>query len=238
VKAGQRTIIHELLGSGLPDAEKDDHILSQQAQVLVAAGSVTTTTFLKSVIYFILTDAEVLRRLKTELKSAIPDPSEIPPLHKLERLPYLSAVIKEGGRMVPGQFARMVRIAPEEDLRCGQWTIPRGTSVGMSTWIQHNEHTLFPEPEKFRPERWLTPRDGGNAVLERYLVPFGKGTRNCLGINLAMAEMYLTLALLFRRFEFELFETDRTDVELAHEWATPHSRKYSKGVRVLVRSEC
>jgi cytochrome P450 len=136
--------------------------------------------------------------------------------------------------MVPGAFCRLGRIAPDEDLKCGQWTIPTGACISMSTWIQHTDPSIFPEPHVFKPGRWMG--DSANrARLDRYLVPFSKGSRACLGINLAQVEMYLTLAMLFRRFEFGLFQTDRSDVELAHEFFVPVSRLDSKGVRVLVK---
>jgi cytochrome P450 len=233
-KPGQRTIIHELFESNLPESEKSVERISQEAQTLVAAGSATTSYFLKSVVYFILGDPEILSRLQAELQMAIPDPSDPPPSHVLQQLPFLTAVVKETSRMVPGAFCRLGRIAPNEDLKCGQWIIPAGTSISMSTWVQHNNPSLFPEPHMFKPERWMG-RDADHVTLERYLVPFSKGSRACLGINLAQVEIYLTLAILFRRYDLELFETDRSDVELAHEFFVPISKLDSKGVRVLVK---
>jgi cytochrome P450 len=235
VKQTRRTIIHELFESSLPESEKSVARIAQEAQTLVAAGSATTSFFLKSAVYFILANPNVLARLRTELKEAIPDPKNPPPSHKIEQLPFLTAIVKETGRLVPGAFCRLGRIAPNEDLKCGTWTIPAGTTVSMSTWIQHNDPTIFPEPETFRPERWMN-RDADGGRLERYLVPFSKGSRGCLGINLAQVEMYLTLAVLFRTFDFELFETDESDVALAHEFFVPISRLDSKGMRVLAKT--
>jgi cytochrome P450 len=233
-KLDHRTIIHELFESSLPESEKSVERISQEAQTLVAAGSATTSYYLKSAVYFILADAEVCKRLQAELQEGFPDPSSPPPSYILQQLPFLNAVVKETSRMVPGAFTRLGRIAPNEDLKCGEWTIPAGTSISMSTWIQHNDPSIFPDPQMFKPERWMG-RDADCARLERYLVPFSKGSRACLGINLAQVEIYLTLAILFRRFDLELFETDRSDVELAHEFFIPVSRLDSKGVRVLVK---
>ncbi|EMC97785.1 hypothetical protein BAUCODRAFT_31780 [Baudoinia panamericana UAMH 10762] len=234
MKQGQRTIIHELFDSNLPESEKSVERIAQEAQTLVAAGSATTSYFLKSVVYFVLSDPDVLKRLQAELQTAIPDIKELPSSAKLQSLPYLDAIIKETTRTVPGAFCRLGRIAPNEDLKCGQYVLPRGTVISMSTWIQHNDPNLFPEPEAFQPERWLDKK-AEDGRLERYLVPFSKGSRGCLGINLARVEMYLTVALLFRRFDLELFETDRGDVEPAHEFFLPISKLGSKGVRVKVR---
>lgn len=72
----------------------------------------------------------------------------------------------------------------------------------------HHNASIFPHPSEFKPERWLLPGDGTqiNNSLKRYLVPFGRGTRACLGVNLAMAELYLAIAVVFRRFDFELHD--------------------------------
>lgn len=77
-------------------------------------------------------------------------------------------------------------------------TLPPGTSVGMSAAIQHYDEDLFPEPFAFRPSRWLGP-DGASKELDRYLVPFSKGTRQCGGINLAWMELYLALSSIVMR---------------------------------------
>jgi len=75
-----------------------------------------------------------------------------------------------------------------------------------SLHIHHNE-TIFPSSHAFKPERWLEPRPADAPPLERYLVSFSKGSRQCVGMNLARAELALTLAMVFRRYpKQELFE--------------------------------
>ena len=90
--------------------------------------------------------------------------------------------------------------------------------------------TIFPEPECFRPDRWVN-----NKHLERYLVAFGKGSRICLGINLAYAELFLTISTLFSRFDMELFETSLEDVVMERDFFVATPKVGSKGVRVLVK---
>jgi hypothetical protein len=109
-----------------------------------------------------------------------------------------------------------------------------------SVLIHHNE-TIFPDAKVFRPDRWIEhPR------LDRYLVAFSKGSRQCLGMNLAYAEMYLLLAAVFRRFGskevrfegdegvLELVDTDVSDVEIVADRFVPIVKPESKGVRVRV----
>ena len=68
------------------------------------------------------------------------------------------------------------------------------------------------------------------------MVAFGRGTRSCVGMQLAYAELYIGLSTLFRRFNFELFETDRTAVDLHVDTFVPRPKPGTKGVRVLVKT--
>lgn len=69
----------------------------------------------------------------------------------------------------------------------------------------------FEKPEQFIPERWLTQDKEAQQRHEKFFVPFSKGPRNCLGINLAGCEMYLALASLYRRFDIKLDGTKDED---------------------------
>jgi len=198
---------------------------------VIAAGQQTTAHFLKTVSYHILANEGVHSRLKAELKEAIPNPASIPPLAQLERLPYLHAVVLEGHRVSYGVVGRLQRISPDQPLRYKDWVIPAGTPVSMTSVMQHEDPNKFPNPKKFDPNRWLDAPER----LEKYLVNFSKGTRQCLGINLANAEIYLTLATVFRRFNVELYETTARDAEVAHDFFVPHPHADSKGVRIVFK---
>jgi cytochrome P450 len=103
----------------------------------------------------------------------------------------------------------------------------------MTAGMLHENPRVFPEPCEFRPERWL--KENAQERLDRYLAPFSKGTRACLGMNLAHAELRLTLATVFREFDLELYETTREDVDVACDSFSAAPRMDSKGVRVLVK---
>ena len=101
--------------------------------------------------------------------------------------------------------------------------------------------TIFPSPETFLPERWLSqpasskPNNTNSNPLKRYLVPFTRGPRQCLGMDLAYAEMYLTAAIILRRFPLtELYNTGKRDVDIAHDFFNPYPNLDSEGVKVLV----
>lgn len=200
---------------------------------MIAAGQETSSFFLQQASYFILADPNVHGRLKRELEQAIPDSTSIPSLAELEKLPYLHALVQEAHRFSHGVVGRLERVSPDKAILYKDWKIPAGTPVAMTSLLQHRDPLIFPDPMRFNPERWLTQPEGKK--LERYLVPFSKGTRQCMGINLATAEIYLTLATLFRRFNMELFETSSRDVQIIHDFFIPHGYRDSKGVRIVLK---
>ncbi|KAI9883898.1 MAG: hypothetical protein M1823_004311 [Watsoniomyces obsoletus] len=229
--AEHKTIFHELLASDLGASDKSMVRLVEEGQTLIAAGTITTAHHLKTITFYLLNNPDLLQRLKKELTDAIPDPKDLPPLQQLERLPFLTAVISEGMRLSYGVVSRLPRVA-HEPLKFHEWTIPPKTPISMTSVFTHEDPTLFPEPKRFNPDRWLDQEKGKGK--EKYLMNFSKGTRTCLGMNLAYAELYMTLAAIFRRFDLELFETSYEDVKLVHDFFNPCAKLDSKGVRVHV----
>ncbi|KAI9666683.1 MAG: hypothetical protein M1821_004619 [Bathelium mastoideum] len=226
------TVFGAILDSDLNPSEKSPLRLMDDGISVVGAGVLTTADTLRVTTFHILNRPEVLAKLQAELAAAIPDPSTSPSLKVVEQLPYLSAVVKEGYRISCGISSRLQRISPHAPLTYGNWVIPADTPISMTIYLLHNHPDIFPEPHEFRPERWLVdPTDRP----DQYLVHFSKGTRSCVGMNLADAEIYLTLAYLFRRFNLALHDTTRADVDIEHDYFTAFPRLDSKGVRVLVK---
>ena len=233
-------IFQELLDSDIPAEEKTMTRLIDEGITLIGAGSVTTSRVLSTITYHVLANQEIFATLQRELQeisSDAPNLSAQTLLVRLEQLPYLTATITEGLRLAHGFLHRTERVAPDRSLKLHDWTIPPGTVIGMSPSLIHIDPTLFPNPQEFRPERWLSRDDEptGPGSLKRYFMPFAKGSRICLGLNLAYAELYMTLEAVFRRFELQLFETTRADIDVAHDFVAGTPRLDSKGVRVLVR---
>ena len=219
---------------------------------IIGAGTTTSSRVLSVATYHLIVNSRILTKLKTELKSAIPDPSASTPLEVLENLPYLVAVVQEALRLGDGVTTRLQRVSPEKPIlfidrsRSGkEYLIPPQTPVGMTSLLIHHDESLFPDARSFIPERWIE-----NPRLSRFLVAFSKGSRQCLGINLAYAEIYLCLAAIFRRFGsggedgvreeddegvLELFETNLNDVETAADLFVPAPAEGSKGIRIKVK---
>jgi len=224
------TIFHEVLNSDLPPEEKSDARLGDEAQLIVAAGLITTSWALTVASFHIINNSNVSQRLRTELETIVSTSSSTFDWHKLEQLPYLNGCVHEAVRLAHGVSTRSPRLAPLE-LKYADWVIPANTPISMTNVDILMDESIFPNAKDFVPERWIDRPD-----LDRFFVPFGKGSRACAGINLAQAELYITLATVFSRFSFELFETDRSDVEMAHAYLVPYPKWDSKGVRVNVKS--
>lgn len=117
------------------------------------------------------------------------------------------------------------------------------TPVGMTAPLLNRLESLYPSPRSFNPERYLE-----NPSLTRYQLAFSKGSRQCIGINLATTELQCIIAGIFRRYDvydsskkdqkgptLELFETNRDDVDMAYDFVTVAPKIGSNGVRVVIR---
>ena len=141
-----------------------------------------------------------------------------------------------GLRVSYGQVQRIPRVNRLHAWKFKDWVIPPGIPVGMDAYHMHTNPEVFPDPLAFKPERWLNDArgPGGRHPLTNYLVPFGRGSRVCLGMPLAYMELYVALATIFRRHDLELFETDRSDADFVLDIVMPMPKRDSKGVRVIV----
>ncbi|KAJ5159394.1 uncharacterized protein N7482_006398 [Penicillium canariense] len=184
-------------------------------------------------MFHLLSDQTVFLKLRDEVKQVLVHPTDYPSWTALEALPYLRAVIQEGLRLALVVVNRLALVATEETLVYKDWEIPPGTAVGQSMWFVHMNEEIYPEPRKFKPERWLSAEKQGRP-LEKYFVPFLQGARDCMGKNLAYAELYVTVALLVRRFDMELYETGLPDVMPYRDGVITHQADGSQGVRVRV----
>ncbi|KAF4613404.1 hypothetical protein G7Y89_g15483 [Cudoniella acicularis] len=163
---------------------------------------------------------KTLNRLSQEAQSIVGAGADttanaltITTFHLLSNPPVLQKLLAELERQC---LIHMLNLTSLLLNNCHIW---HETSVAMtSTQVHHNED-IFPNSWDFVPERWCDRLDGGRG-LECYVVNFSKGGRNCAGINLAKAELFLVLAILFRRYKMELYETetDRVcDVDMHYE---------------------
>ncbi len=170
-----------MYSSELPQSEKSPYRMRCEAIQFVSAGTDTVSNSMHMLTYHVVEQPHILQRLRDEIRAVQPDSSQPAPLRKLEQLPYLTSVILEALRLGYGVSTRSPRSAPDRVIKYKDWEIPPGTPVGMTPVLMHQNEEKFPEPEKFNPERWVDPAE--RQRLDKYMVAFSKGTRQCAGIK-------------------------------------------------------
>lgn len=172
-------------GTALSDEE-----LFTQMMNLIVAGHETTASSLAWAFHHIHHNPEVKARLVEQLRG-LPEPLDP---ETIAHLPYLEAVCSETLRLDP--VAPMIGRVLRKGLTLQGYDLEPGTAVGISILQIHRRADLYPEPERFLPERFL---ERGYTPFE-YL-PFGGGARRCLGAAFALYEMKLVLAAILRKYD-------------------------------------
>lgn len=136
---------------------------------------------------------EVLRKIREEQTRARGGDFDKPmTLEMMDDMPYLRAMVKETLRVKPP-----VTMVPYKTLKAfpitSDYTVPSGSMVIPSFYNSLHDSDVFPEPEKFLPERWLDPESSANTNPRNYLV-FGSGPHKCIGIEYAVMNIGLVLA--------------------------------------------
>ncbi len=187
-------------GQRLSDEEVRDELVT-----LLLAGHETTATGLAWTFDLLLHHPDVLERTRDGDDS------------------YLDAVVKEVLRVrpvIPG-VGRVVRGKP---FQLGQWTIPPGVEINPSIRMIHRRADLYPEPAAFRPERFL----GADAPDTYTWVPFGGGTRRCLGASFALMEMRIVFGRVLERAALRPADPEPEQVQFRAITLAPRN-----GVRVI-----
>ncbi|ESZ94909.1 hypothetical protein SBOR_4701 [Sclerotinia borealis F-4128] len=166
--------------------------VTQEATGMIVAGTDTTATTLTFLIYNILKDPHLQKRLEEEVDGLNEDFES----KDVEELKLLNAVIDEGLRLYGAAPGALPRIVPKEGAHLDGYFVPGDITVCTQAYTIHRDPEIFPEPESFQPERWLASKTDHLKAVSH---PFGAGTRTCLGIHLARTEMWLALALFFRQ---------------------------------------
>jgi cytochrome P450 len=181
------------LTTACPHAPLAPDDLRDELLTLLIAGHETSALALTWTIGSLIDEPEALDRVTREV-DALWAAEQTPAFDALEQLPYLEAVVHEGLRLhAPTPVAGARRL--ERPQRLGGFVLPAGTMVASCVSVLHRRPDLYPEPERFRPERFLEDIPPVAFAWE----PFGGGARRCLGMFLALAEMKVVLAVVLRR---------------------------------------
>ncbi|XP_063914280.1 cytochrome P450 4C1-like [Zophobas morio] len=164
---------------------------------MVIAASETTALTVNAVLMILGINPDIQEKVYQELVSVLPLIEKDPTLEEIRRLDYLKRVIKETLRLCPA-VPFILRYA-DEDINCDPYVFPAGSNMYIPIIHLHKDPDVWPEPEKFDPDRFLP-----DEVAKRHrcsYIPFSFGARNCIGVKYAMMSITVILATILRRFK-------------------------------------
>jgi cytochrome P450 len=184
----------------------DDRQVRDEAVTLMLAGHETTANALTWTWWFLSQHDEVARRLRDELDGVLGGRS--PRAADLPRLPYVSAVVSESIRLRPPAW--LIGRQAVAAHAFGEHRVEPGDVVLVSPWLLHHDERWWRDAGSFRPERWLHPDP--DRPRHAY-VPFGGGSRMCIGEGFAELEARLVLATIAQRHTFRLADGARVALQ-------------------------
>jgi cytochrome P450 len=179
--------------------------LKANASNLVLAGSETTATLLSGCVWKLLKNPEALKKITAEIRETFKSSEDID-IYSSATLKYTLAVLDETMRIYPPVPSQAPRTVPAGGDTINGEFIPGGTRIHLPQYVANHLESNFKRPEEFHPERFLGAEEFAEdnyAVMQ----PFSVGPRNCIGRNLAYAEMRLILAKVLFNFDLELDES-------------------------------
>ncbi|KAI0412481.1 isotrichodermin C-15 hydroxylase [Xylaria grammica] len=182
--------------------------LELAAITFIVAGSETTATMISGTMYLLLRNPAVLSDLTKKIRSDFPTKSDLTGTN-LQKHKYLNSVLKEGLRLYPPAPDTLFRTTKDRTAIVAGKLVPPHTSITMNLWAAGRDPANFHKPLEFIPERWMEDalpefQNDDKAAFK----PFSVGPRDCIGKNLAWAEMRLILAQLVWNFDFLGIERD------------------------------
>jgi len=198
-----------LLSSG--KLTKDD-LLASVIDVLFG-GVDTTSNTMQWILYMMAKNPDKQEILRQEVLSVLGNNTTATPT-TLAEMPYLKAWVRETLRLYP-VFSVMFRVLPT-DINLSGYHIPAGTQVNCLAYFMSRDQNIFTDAQEFKPERWLRDNNQNSKFIDAKEVfssiPFGIGTRMCLGRRIAELELHLLLARIVQQFEIR-YPPDAEDVE-------------------------
>ncbi|KAF4301045.1 Cytochrome P450 [Botryosphaeria dothidea] len=176
--------------------------LKSNSNLFLIAGSETTATLLSGTTAALLKNPAAMKKVCEEIRGAFESQEEIT-FDRVGQLPYLLAVLNEGFRFYPPVPTGFPRKVPDGGETVSGHYVPDNTSVYVSQYAAYHSPQNFVEPDSFIPERWLGNDPRFENDKKSVLMPFSNGPRNCLGKNLAYAEMRCILAKTLFNFDIE-----------------------------------
>ncbi|KAG8196951.1 hypothetical protein JTE90_009010 [Oedothorax gibbosus] len=194
----RKAFLDLLLTEHLSDSRFTEEDITEEVNTFMFAGHDTTAVGMSWALYLIGQDPEVQKRCQEELEAIFGDDRDRAlTTEDVKDLKYIECVLKESQRLYPS----LPYIGRESscDVVVNGYTIPAGTNCMIFTYMLHRDEEVFPNPEKFDPDRFLPENAVGRHPFA--YVPFSAGPRNCIGQRFAMMEQKVVLAHVLLNYE-------------------------------------
>ncbi|XP_030521471.1 cytochrome P450 CYP82D47-like [Rhodamnia argentea] len=177
-----------------------DTVIKATCLALIAGGVDTTMTTLTWAVSLLLNNLHVLKKTQEILEAQIGKQRHVKE-SDISNLTYLHAIVKETLRLHPPGPLGGPHISTEDCIINGHY-VPKGTRLIFNIWKIHTDSRSWPEPMKFRPERFLnSQKDVDVKGLNFEYLPFGGGRRACPGMSFALQSTHSMLARFLHAFE-------------------------------------
>nr|XP_020470013.1 cytochrome P450 4V2 [Monopterus albus] len=177
--------------------------IQEEVDTFMFRGHDTTAASMNWALHLLGSHPEVHSKVQQELQEVFGTSDRPANTEDLKKLKYLECVIKEALRLFPSVpfFARKIC----EDCYINGFKVPKGAEAIIITYALHRDLRYFPEPEEFRPERFLPENSAGRPPYA--YIPFSAGLRNCIGQRFALMEEKVILSSVLRNFNVEACQT-------------------------------
>ncbi|KAF5864593.1 hypothetical protein ETB97_007151 [Aspergillus alliaceus] len=176
--------------------------IGAESTTMIVAGSDTSSTAIASTFFYLCHYPDRYEKVKEEVRAAFPHADNVALGPSLNNCVYLRACIDESLRMSPPASSSLWREVLDEGVAIDGHVIPRGADVGTCIYAIHHNADYYPQPYKYRPERWLDPVPENVQLARSAFNPFSIGPRSCLGKGLALTELMLTMAYMLSKYDF------------------------------------
>ncbi|KAM3624068.1 uncharacterized protein V6R79_018603 [Siganus canaliculatus] len=196
----RRAFLDMLLKTTDEDGNSMSHQdIQEEVDTFMFRGHDTTAASMNWVLHLLGSNPEAQSKVHQELQEVFGSSERPVNTEDLKKLRYLECAIKEALRLFPSVpfFARRLG----EDCHINGLKVPKGVNVVVNTYALHRDPRYFPEPEEFRPERFLPENSAGRPPYA--YVPFSAGLRNCIGQRFALMEEKVILSSILRNFSVE-----------------------------------
>ncbi|KAL8109419.1 hypothetical protein AgCh_025496 [Apium graveolens] len=188
-----------------------DAVVKATSLAYISGAADSTRVTLTWALSLLISNPDVLKKARDELSHHVGRNRQVEE-SDIKNLVYLQAIFKESMRLYPASLLLPPRESLEDCVVSG-YNVPKHTRLIVNVSKIHRDPQVWPNPDEFRPERFLTSHQNVDVKGNQYeLLPFGSGRRRCPGMFLGLRLVQLALASLIHGFEFEKADDEPDDM--------------------------